>query len=233
MAAALNSSPQNADAFAWSDEQARRIITEHGLMPEEDAIAARQLAETNGKAAPIESDDKPLATIRELHENKELAPIIVQLSDLGIDIDDYGLVQEEAVTGEKLPTKYAWVMQKKQAASKETERSDSQEDSDEESAPESPSAKIIEAASIPDILATLRELGRRGMEVKRFKGLGEMDPEQLWETTMDFEKRTLMRVTWDQGEAADELFTTLMGENVEQRRNYIEKHALEVKQLDV
>ncbi|XOV76417.1 MAG: hypothetical protein ACFHWZ_05790 [Phycisphaerales bacterium] len=71
------------------------------------------------------------------------------------------------------------------------------------------------------------------MEVKRFKGLGEMDPEQLWETTMDFEKRTLMRVTWDQGEAADELFTTLMGENVEQRRNYIEKHALEVKQLDV
>ncbi|MFU8829100.1 MAG: DNA gyrase subunit B [Phycisphaerales bacterium] len=224
---------RGSDAFAWSDEEARKIITEHGLMPEEDAIAARQLAETNGKAAPIESDDKPLATIRELHENKELAPIIVQLSDLGIDIDDYGLVQEEAVTGEKLPTKYAWVMQKKQAAAKEAERSDSQEDSDEESAPESPSAKIIEAASIPDILATLRELGRRGMEVKRFKGLGEMDPEQLWETTMDFEKRTLMRVTWDQGEAADELFTTLMGENVEQRRNYIEKHALEVKKLDV
>ncbi len=221
---------RGADAFAWSDEEARKVIEANGLMPEEDAIAARELAESNGKPAPIESDEKPLATVRELHENKEMMPIIEQLAEMAIDIDDYGLVQEEAVTGEKLPTKYAWAMQKKQAA--KAEQADTDEDG-EEVTPEAPEAKIIEAASIPDILATLRDLGRRGMEVKRFKGLGEMDPEQLWETTMDFEKRTLMRVTWDQGEAADELFTTLMGENVEQRRNYIEKHALEVKQLDV
>lgn len=223
---------RGADAFAWSHEQARQIIAEHGLMPEEDAIEARRVAESNGKPAPIESDDKPLATVRELHENKELAPIINQLAELSIDIDDYGLVQEEAVTGEKLPTKYAWVMQKKQITAQPDAPAAADED-DSDSAPDAPAAKIIEAASIPDILATLRELGRRGMEVKRFKGLGEMDPEQLWETTMDYQKRTLMRVTWDQGEAADELFTTLMGENVEQRRNYIERHALEVKQLDV
>lgn len=225
---------RGADAFAWSDEQARTIIQEKGLMPEEDALAAKADAESNGRAAPLESDDKPLATVRELHENKEIAPIIDQLAEMAIDIDDYGLVQEEAVTGEKLPTKYAWAMQKKQSAKSADDESDeaNSEQGDEE-ASESPASKIIEAASIPDILATLRDLGRRGMEVKRFKGLGEMDPEQLWETTMDFEKRTLMRVTWDQGEAADELFTTLMGENVEQRRNYIEKHALEVKQLDV
>ncbi|XOV76418.1 MAG: hypothetical protein ACFHWZ_05795 [Phycisphaerales bacterium] len=85
-------------------------------MPEEDALAAKADAESNGRAAPLESDDKPLATVRELHENKEIAPIIDQLAEMAIDIDDYGLVQEEAVTGEKLPTKYAWAMQKKQSA---------------------------------------------------------------------------------------------------------------------
>jgi DNA gyrase subunit B len=69
--------------------------------------------------------------------------------------------------------------------------------------------------------------------VKRFKGLGEMEAEQLWETTMDPEKRTLLRVSWDAASEADALFATLMGENVEARRNYIEAHALEVKNLDI
>jgi DNA gyrase subunit B len=86
---------------------------------------------------------------------------------------------------------------------------------------------------VPAILRTLYEVGRRGIEVKRFKGLGEMEAEQLWETTMDPQRRTLLRVTWDAASEADALFSVLMGENVEQRRNYIEKHALEVKNLDV
>ena len=76
-------------------------------------------------------------------------------------------------------------------------------------------------------------MGRRGIETKRFKGLGEMDAEQLWETTMDPEVRTLIKVTWDAANQADALFSTLMGENVEQRRKYIEKHALDVKNLDI
>ena len=93
--------------------------------------------------------------------------------------------------------------------------------------------KMIEAAGVPQILETLLDAGRRGMEIKRFKGLGEMDPEQLWETTMDSSRRTLLRVALEDASAADELFTTLMGENVEVRRSYIEDHALEVKSLDV
>jgi len=71
------------------------------------------------------------------------------------------------------------------------------------------------------------------MEQKRFKGLGEMDAEQLWETTMDASRRTLMRVTWEQAGDADALFSVLMGEQVEPRRRFIETHALDVKNLDV
>ena len=85
---------------------------------------------------------------------------------------------------------------------------------------------------MPAIVKTMQDVGRRGIEVKRFKGLGEMEALQLWETTMDPEARTLLRVSWDAASEADALFSTLMGENVEARRTYIEKHALEVKNLD-
>ncbi|MFM7259059.1 MAG: DNA gyrase subunit B, partial [bacterium] len=83
------------------------------------------------------------------------------------------------------------------------------------------------------IVRALLEVGRRGIEVKRFKGLGEMEAEQLWETTMDQSRRTLVRVTLESASEADTLFTLLMGADVERRRAYIEKHALEVKNLDI
>jgi DNA gyrase subunit B len=89
---------------------------------------------------------------------------------------------------------------------------------------------------LPDLrslVATIRHLGEKGMKITRFKGLGEMDAEQLWETTMDPTKRTLMKVQLDDVAAANDLFTTLMGDDVEPRRDFIEKHALEVKNLDV
>ena len=83
------------------------------------------------------------------------------------------------------------------------------------------------------LVATIRHLGEKGMKITRFKGLGEMDAEQLWETTMDPSRRTLMKVQLDDVAAANDLFTTLMGDDVEPRRDFIEKHALEVKNLDV
>jgi DNA gyrase subunit B len=87
-------------------------------------------------------------------------------------------------------------------------------------------------AHLRDLVADVRKLGERGRTITRFKGLGEMDPEELWETTLDPEKRTLLQVQLDDALKADEMFRTLMGEKVEPRRDFITKYALEVKEID-
>ncbi|HML73984.1 MAG TPA: DNA topoisomerase (ATP-hydrolyzing) subunit B [Anaerohalosphaeraceae bacterium] len=79
----------------------------------------------------------------------------------------------------------------------------------------------------------IRQIGARDVEIKRFKGLGEMNSDQLWSTTMDPAQRTLLKVTMEDAGQADRMFSILMGEDVEKRRNFIQEHALEVQNLDI
>ncbi len=93
--------------------------------------------------------------------------------------------------------------------------------------------QVTGLSDLRGLLPAIRESGSRGLKIARFKGLGEMDAEELRETTLNPENRTLVRVQMEDAGAADDLFRILMGEKVEPRRDFIEKHALEVRNLDI
>jgi DNA gyrase subunit B len=146
----------------------------------------------------------------EFYEAREIEKIIDKIEKLGIDMEDYDVRVEEETAGKvsKKETKKPIYMIKME---KESES----------------------FYSLKEILKFVMDVGKEGMSIQRYKGLGEMNPVQLWETTMDPEKRTLLKVTLEDDVEADAMFTVLMGEAVEPRREFIEKHAHEVKVLDI
>lgn len=89
------------------------------------------------------------------------------------------------------------------------------------------------ANSLGEVLSKIREIGRKGLEIQRYKGLGEMNAEELAETTMNINTRTLLKVKVEDAAKADAIFSTLAGKDVQRRKEFIEKHALEVRNLDV
>jgi DNA gyrase subunit B len=95
------------------------------------------------------------------------------------------------------------------------------------------SGREVTARSLDELVRLVLDFAKEGATVQRYKGLGEMNPEQLWETTMNPETRTLLKVTMEDAVGADEMFTVLMGDAVEPRREFIERNALDVVNLDV
>jgi DNA gyrase subunit B len=91
----------------------------------------------------------------------------------------------------------------------------------------------VEATTYEEVAQAVEAQGRKGLSIQRYKGLGEMNAEQLWETTMDPTRRNLLQVRVDDSVDADKIFTVLMGDLVEPRRDFIEENALEVRNLDV
>ena len=100
-------------------------------------------------------------------------------------------------------------------------------------AKQSPEKPLITASSRGELLDLLLEEGKKGLSLQRYKGLGEMNPEQLWETTMNPETRILMKVNVEDDIESDDIFRLLMGDDVEPRREFIQRNALEVSQLDI
>jgi DNA gyrase subunit B len=196
------------ELYFASSELRDTHLKNNGLWVEEESTPApvADATATNGHAktkTPVVV--QRLQKNQELHEVKELERLFAQLNSYNVSIDDYYLTQEESVSGEKLATKYALANEE----------------------------KLTEVAGVSQIVTRVHGLAKQQIEVKRFKGLGEMNSEQLWETTLDPGKRVLLRVNLLEAAEAERMFSVLMGEDVERRRQFIEEHALEVKNLDV
>ncbi len=166
--------------------------------------------EESGEDVEIKEEDKAGSNgkgvdLLEIYEAEEIEKCLAKLEKLGLSASEYIYQPAEEKPKEK-----------QKAPFKLTGEEDD-----------------LEFNSLKEILEHIRNLGKKGMNIQRYKGLGEMNPQQLWETTMDPEKRTLLKVTMEDAVEAEEMFTILMGDAVEPRREFIEKHAPEVRFLDV
>ena len=93
--------------------------------------------------------------------------------------------------------------------------------------------KAVAISRPSELLDAILAAGRKGLSIQRYKGLGEMNAKELWETTMDPDQRLMLQVTLEDAAQADEIFSILMGENVEQRRSFIQRNAKDVRFLDI
>ena len=167
----------------------------------------KRLAELKERIeAQPESEEEESILTEELHEVARINEIDSKLkADFGLNLNDFLLKPAKSVSGESLPTKFQLIS----------------------------GADKHSVASLGGICASIRQIGGKGIEIKRFKGLGEMNADQLWDTTMNPATRTLLSVKLDDAGEADRLFSILMGDDVEKRRTFIREHALEVQNLDI
>jgi DNA gyrase subunit B len=198
--------------FLYDDDELSEHIGDDQPAKPKGKEKAKTANGKNGKKEEPPAEPKPKGQdYIEFYEAREIEKILDKLDKLGVDIEEYD-VPEEAPDAKKKPSKkdstkpiFTIKQEKEQKG----------------------------LYSLKEVLEYVKEVGKEGMTIQRYKGLGEMNPTQLWETTMDPEKRTLLKVTLEDAVEADAMFTVLMGESVEPRREFIEKHAHEVKVLDI
>jgi DNA gyrase subunit B len=149
--------------------------------------------------------------VTELFESQEITELLEKIEKMGLDVNTYSpqLSVEKTVSGKDS-------IKKAKAVYRITNEKDQKD-----------------LYSLQEVLAYIKEAAARGMHIQRYKGLGEMNPQQLWDTTMDPEKRTMLKVTLEDAVETDKMFTVLMGDQVEPRREFIENYAHQVKNLDI
>ena len=195
--------------FACTDKEWSKLCEKYDVDLEAETPAEAK----NGDKGP---QVKPL----ELNESNSIQTAIEALEKKGFSIDHYSAQEKplfELIEGSSAP-------ESTEAEPKKTDAKKPKAKAEE---------KRIPIHSIPDILEQIKENGKRGLVIQRYKGLGEMNPEQLWETTMDPERRKMLKVELMDVAATDDIFTVLMGDEVAPRRQFIEDNALNVRNLDV
>jgi len=198
---------EGEDHFLHNDDELAEYTKSEEDSQKKKNKSSKESKESAGEAKD-EKETKPLDYV-EFYEAREIDKIVDRIEKLGVDVEDYDTDDEISLKkdGKKESKKAKYTIKQE----KEQKGFD----------------------SLREILKFVMNIGKEGMAIQRYKGLGEMNPEQLWETTMDPEKRTMLKVTLEDAVETDAIFTVLMGEAVEPRREFIEKHAHEVKVLDI